>query len=92
MIIGELALGGLKQRTIVLSALGQLPGVNIASHDEVMHLVEARGLNGKGLNLVNAHLLAAAILTPGLSVWTRDKSLRAAARMCGISALTGLHD
>lgn len=70
----------------MLDALGRLPEAIIASHDEVVQLVEARGLYGRGLSIVVVHLLAAVILTPGVALWTRDKSLRAAARGCGILA------
>jgi predicted nucleic acid-binding protein len=37
--------------------------------------VEARGLHGRGLSLVDAHLLASARLTPEAKIWTRDKRL-----------------
>ena len=48
----------------------------VASHAEVLHLVESRRLYGRGLALVDAHLLAATLLTPGVRLWTRDRALR----------------
>ncbi len=51
----------------------------VASHAEVLHLVESRRLYGRGLALVDAHLLAATLLTPGVRLWTRDRALHAAA-------------
>jgi len=49
-----------------------------------MSLVEERHLHGQGLSLADAHILAALLLTAGVRLWTRDKSLRAAAAALGI--------
>jgi hypothetical protein len=35
--------------------------------------------------LVDAHLLASTILTPGTSLWTRDKRLREVSREAGLA-------
>lgn len=79
MVLGELALGSLRDRSQFLELLRNLPQVQSPTHDEVMFLVEGRSLYGRGLSLVDAHLLAATLLTPGTSLWTRDKGLRLAA-------------
>ena len=79
MVLGELALGTLADRSGFLRLLGHLPPPRVASHAEVLHLVESRRLYGRGLALVDAHLLAATLLTPGVRLWTRDRALRAAA-------------
>jgi predicted nucleic acid-binding protein len=75
MVIGELALGSLRARRQVIGLLTALPRVTTSSHEECLHLVEARGLHGRGLSLVDAHLLASARLTPEAKIWTRDKRL-----------------
>jgi predicted nucleic acid-binding protein len=75
MVIGELALGSLRARRQVVGLLAALPHVTTSSHDECLHLVEARGLHGRGLSLVDAHLLASARLTPETRIWTKDKRL-----------------
>jgi predicted nucleic acid-binding protein len=85
MIIGELALGSIKRRTEVLALLANLPSAVIASHEEVLRLVEARRMYGEGLSLVDAHLLAATRLTSGAALWTRDKRLRDVAVEEGIA-------
>jgi predicted nucleic acid-binding protein len=85
MVIGELALGRLSQRRVVLENLSELPGVTVATHGEVMHLVEERRLFGQGLSLVDAHLLASVLLSPHTQLWTRDKKLGAAAAQLGLS-------
>jgi predicted nucleic acid-binding protein len=84
MVLGELALGGLRDRTEVLRSLGGLPSTAIASHAEVMSLVEQRQLYDRGLSLMDAQLLASVLLTLGATLWTRDKRLRAAAESLGV--------
>lgn len=85
MVIGELALGSVSKRRAVLDNLSRLPPLTVATHDEVMHLVEQRSLFGQGLSLVDAHLLTSVLLSPGAELWTRDKKLRAAAVHLGVA-------
>lgn len=73
-IVGELACGNLKNRTIILSLLEALPMVAVAEHEEVLTLIENHRLMGKGLGYVDVHLLASAALSR-LSIWTLDKKL-----------------
>jgi hypothetical protein len=77
-IIGELALGNLKNRQEILSLLMSLPAAVIAVHDEVLQFIEEQRLIGLGLGYVDVHLLAAARLTP-VPLWTNDKRLKEAA-------------
>lgn len=84
-IIGELALGTLRERELVLGLLQNLPSVTTATHEEVMYLVNHEQLYGRGLSLVDAHLLASTLLNPGIKIWTRDKRLRDAAHQFGIA-------
>ena len=78
-VIGELALGVLRQRKIVMNALQNLPQATIATNDEVLGMIDSCGLHGEGISYVDAHLLAAVALTPGTVLWTRDKRLRTTA-------------
>jgi predicted nucleic acid-binding protein len=78
-VIGELALGNLRQREIVLNALADLPQVSVATHAEVLHFVDQHLLFRRGVGYVDAHLLAAAQLTPGAALWTNDKRLHGVA-------------
>ena len=84
MVIGELALGSLRDRERVLGLLADLPSTPVATHAEVLGFVEANLLYGEGLSLVDAHLLASVVLAPGARLWTRDKRLTAAARRLGV--------
>jgi len=74
-VLGELALGSLLQRRLVLDSLQDLPNAITASDAEVLILIETAGLSGAGIGYVDAHLLASVRLTPDASLWTRDKRL-----------------
>ena len=81
-VIGELALGNLRQPAIVLEALADLPHASVATDAEVLHFIERHALFGRGIGYIDAHLLAAVKLTAGAELWTKDKRLRGvAARM-----------
>lgn len=80
MVIGELALGSISPREVLLDALSALPTSVEATPAEVTHVIESRTLFGRGIGLVDAHLLASALLTPEARLWTRDRRLGAVAR------------
>ena len=86
-VIGELALGNLRQRARILVDLQSLPQTAVATGAEILRFIEVHSLAGLGIGYVDAHLLAGALLTPGTSLWTRDKGLRAAAERLGLAAL-----
>lgn len=88
MIIGELALGTLRNRTVVLGLLAGLTDLPVANHREVLLLVEARSLHGRGLSLIDAQLLASLLLSRTVALWTRDRRLRSAAEDLGVAAST----
>ncbi len=83
-VIGELSLGNLQNRNIVLSTLQNLPQVTVASDDEVLHFIGNQALFGSGIGYIDAHLLAAVRLTPGALLWTRDKRLLAESVRLGL--------
>ena len=85
-VITELALGNLKNRSFFLKMLERLMIVRNVDDQGVRHLVEERRLWGRGLSAVDAGLLASVVVTPGVSLWTRDKRLRQAARDVGVLA------
>jgi len=74
-IIGELALGHLRDRADVLGLIGALPKAMVASDEEVRWLIEHEALAGTGIGYVDAQVLASARLTPGARIWTRDQRL-----------------
>jgi predicted nucleic acid-binding protein len=83
-VIGELALGNLSQRDVVLGSMQNLPRAIRASDLEVMRMIEATPLFGLGIGLVDANLLASARLTPDALIWTRDNRLSSAAEKLGL--------
>jgi hypothetical protein len=85
MVIGEISLGSIKRRTEVLKLLKGLPSAEIALHEEVLAMVESRRLYGRGLSLVDVHLLASTVLTTGARLWTHDKQLKRAADELGVA-------
>ncbi|MGB7651285.1 MAG: type II toxin-antitoxin system VapC family toxin [Gallionella sp.] len=85
-VIGELALGNLKNRPAVLGALQNLAQLSPASAAETLLFIETQSLFGKGIGYVDAGLLAALRLNPGVLLWTRDKRLLAESTRLGLSA------
>jgi len=85
-VIGELALGNLRNRDVVLEALQNLPEASIATDQEVLHFIARHALSGRGIGYVDVHLLVAAQLSHGASLWTRDKCLHAESIRLGLSA------
>jgi predicted nucleic acid-binding protein len=75
LVVGELALGMLRNRRKILSSLQDLPQADVASHDEVMAFIEKASLYGKGIGLIDAHLLASCLIT-GCPLWTKDARLK----------------
>ena len=78
-VVGEIACGSLTHRASILELLRQLPAAAVAESEEVLGFIQRHSLHGKGIGYVDVHLLAAVALTQGASLWTRDKSLQAAA-------------
>ncbi len=87
-VIGELAIGHLPDRQRIMRDLHRSPQMAVATPHEVLHLVERHRLFGLGICYVDANLLASTKLTPGASLWTRDKRLRAAAQALSPDAKT----
>lgn len=86
-VIGELALGSLRQRDVILDTLNNMPRAKVATDEEVLVLINQSNLYGIGIGYINAHLLASTRLTPGTLLWTRDKRLRAVANQVGLLAV-----
>jgi predicted nucleic acid-binding protein len=84
-VVGESALGDLRQRELILGTLQRLPQIGIAINEEVLRFIGEHRLFGLGIGYVDAHLLAATRLTAGTSLWTRDKQLHAAAEALGLA-------
>jgi len=88
-VIGELALGSLRGRDAILKSLGKLPRAQTAKDVEVLGMIDHHRLFGLGIGFVDAHLLAATLLTDDGRLWTRDRRLRDAAHQMRIAAHEG---
>ncbi|MGO7033707.1 type II toxin-antitoxin system VapC family toxin [Rhizobium ruizarguesonis] len=82
-VIGELALGSLRDRRSVLAFLTAQRKATVATHDEVMTMIDRHGIFSMGIGYTDAHLLASVLLEQRAALWTRDKRLRAAAEKAG---------
>ena len=85
-VAAELALGSLKDRRKTLAYLDRLPQVQVADLGEVRSMIEAHALYSKGIGLVDAHLIASCLLTPGTQLWTRDTRLAGVVESLGVIA------
>lgn len=85
LVTAEIALGSLRNRGSVLALLDGLAQAPLASTDEVRLLIEAARLHGRGIGYVDAALVAACRLAPGLRLWTRDRRLAAVAGELGLA-------
>lgn len=84
-VIGELALGNLRQRAVVLGALADLPQASVATDGEVLHFIDRHALYGRGIGYVDIHLLASVRLTASAALWTHDKRLREVAEQLSLA-------
>ena len=86
LIVAELALGSLRDRTSTLALLDLLPQVKVAQLPEVRLMIESRRLYSLGIGLIDAELIASALIDPPTLLWTKDKPLRKVAEALGIHA------
>ncbi len=90
-VIGELALGSLRDRTALLTFLRAQRETIVATHDEVMTLIERHNVFSMGIGYTDAHLLASVLLDQRTSLWTRDKRLKLAALKAGAALYEPFH-
>ena len=84
-IVGELTLGNMARRAEILTLLQNLPQSEVATHAEVLHLIEKKLLMGRGIGFIDAHLIASVLLSGAVKLWTRDKRLHALAGDMGLA-------
>ena len=78
-VVGELALGHIKNRDEILARLSRLHMIPVATNPEVLFFIEQQKLAGQGIGYVDAHLLTATALGSSVRLWTRNKKLKIAA-------------
>jgi predicted nucleic acid-binding protein len=82
-VLGELACGNLNNRKEIIALLHALPVVTKIDDDEIMFFIEGHALMGRGVGLIDMHLLASCHLDK-CRLWTKDKRLRGMATEMGI--------
>jgi len=82
-VIGEIALGNLKNRAEILKLFNTLPRSSLVSQDEVMFFIESHKLMGSGIGYIDAQILASASISKAL-ILTLDKNLRKVAEHLGL--------
>ena len=83
-VLGELALGSLRDRTETPWDLGNLPRAPLATDAEVMVFIESRRIFSRGIGYSDAHLLASAMLGKPVTIWTKDTRLALVAAALGV--------
>ncbi len=83
-VIGEIALGNLRNRDEIIGNLLKFSSLPIADEQDVLEMIVIHGLFGTGIGYVDCHLLASAALTNS-KVWTTDKRLAAAAKKLNLA-------
>lgn len=88
MIYGELLMGDTGSRRRLLADYRHMHQAPVVAHAEVAAFVRDRGLAGRGIGWIDAHLLAAA-LAGRLHFWTADTRLAALASQLGVGHAAG---
>lgn len=83
-VLGELACGNLSNRKEIIALLHALPSTTKVEDDELLFFIEKHRLMGRGIGLIDIHILAACCLN-ACPLWTHDKRLQTAAREMGIA-------
>jgi len=87
-VIGELACGSIANRRGFLSLLSALPALAKLQNAEVLTFIDHHRLMGKGLGLIDVHLLASCMLARA-TLWTGDGRLAGAAAHLGCAHVPG---
>lgn len=90
-VVLEIACGTPPRRQSVIELLHELESVPVATTQEVLSLIEQRGLHGRGCGFVDMSLLASALLGARTQLWTLDKRLQSLALGLGLAYQPVLH-
>lgn len=84
LIHGELLIGDPGGRQELLNSYSAMQRVSLVPHSDVVAFVRAHNLHGRGIGWIDAHLLAAALVS-NVSFWTADARLASLAGELGAS-------
>jgi predicted nucleic acid-binding protein len=74
-VLGEIACGNLENWKEIIALMQALPTVPRANDREILFFIEQHALMGRGVGLVDMHLLASCSMQP-CWLWTADKRLK----------------
>jgi hypothetical protein len=74
LVYGELLIGDRRSRQALFAIYEKFVAAPTVTHREVVELVRARKLQGRGIGWIDAHLLASAIVARA-QLWTADAHL-----------------
>jgi predicted nucleic acid-binding protein len=77
-VLGEIACGNLRNRKEITTLMQALPMATKASDHEILLFIEQRNVMGRGIGLIDVHLLASCVMQP-CRLWTSDKRLKTVA-------------
>jgi predicted nucleic acid-binding protein len=83
-VYGELLIGDIGGRTQLLDDYSQIHQAPVVPHSEVVAFVRSRRLHGRGIEWIDAHLLASS-LVGRLKLWTTDPRLVTLAKELGVA-------
>jgi predicted nucleic acid-binding protein len=72
-VVAEVACGTPPSRKIIISMLSELESTPVATQQELLAMLDARQLYGRGCGFVDVGLLASALLLGNVLIWTLDK-------------------
>jgi len=81
-------LAAFPDRSSLIAFLAAQREAFVATHDEVMMMIDRHSIFSMGIGYTDAHLMASVLLDQRAALWTRDKRLRAAAEKAGASLHT----
>lgn len=84
LVVGELAMGSLKDRPQTLWSLSKLGRPPMATDAETLQMVEARRLWGRGIQWNDARILASVVIGR-VKLWTVDQNLAEIAGEMGVA-------
>lgn len=90
-VVVEVACGTSPNRRDIIAMLGELESTPVATPDEVLQMVERRKLSGRGCGFVDMSLLASALLSDQVQIWTADKRLELMASELNRAYRAALH-
>jgi predicted nucleic acid-binding protein len=90
-IVAEVACGTPPNRKAIIRMLSELENTPVATQDELLAMVDAQQLYGRGCGFVDLSLLASANLSEKTLIWTLDKRFDQLAAEAGRAFIPKLH-